>query len=275
MYSKKGEGTMEQSTVMILLVLIGGIVIFLAVVGSVGSAKDAVMHKMCTWSLVFKDKFILGNNLCYTDDKEVKGSSKDEVMKDVADKMVECWERMDEGRTPIDKNWFIGGHTCFKCYRLKIPNLKEDISYEEFYKFLRGNEIKGSEESYYDFFKRYDEKTNVLLIGSKNSNDISKTYIDSDNYYAVAFKGEAPTGDVANFLKWAGMGAGTVATITIFVLVPPTAVAVGAAATAAGVTTLSGGSLAIGLVTEMFSKHDSIIFVPYGKFDEVCPESLK
>lgn len=271
--SSKGEGVMEQSTIMILLILIGAVVIFLAIAGSVGNAKNMVMHKMCTWSLVFKDKFILGTNLCYTDDKKIDGKSKDEVMGGIAEKMVECWERMDEGRTPIDKNWLIGGHTCFKCYRLKIPDLKEKISYGEFYRFLIEHNVKGKEENYYNFFKKYDDKNNVFLVGgNKDLENLNKLFIDPDkyDYYAIAFKGAVPVSSVTKGALWTFTG---VATVVAF------ASGVGELATlgtiAVGSVNVGAFTLLSGEISELFAKHNSIILMPYDQFDEVCPSTIK
>ena len=247
MYSKKGE--MEDSTVKLILILIGAVVIIGVMIVVLPNVKDTVMHKMCTWSIVFKDKFIIGTNLCYTDDKE-----KEAIMEDIAEKMVECWKRMDEGRTAIDSSWFVGGYTCFKCYRIKITGLKDKITYEDFYKFLINNP-KDKEESYYTFFKKYDEDNTIILLGeSNNKQDI---FIDPTGYeyYTVAFKGYAPAGK------------GSVATTIVG--------AIKLAPVTSGYSILAGVA---SLTTEgirYWVSENSIIVAPYNELDEVCSTTLR
>ncbi|MEK6952400.1 MAG: hypothetical protein AABX29_05270 [Nanoarchaeota archaeon] len=252
MYSKKG---MEENIRNIILILVGAIVIILVITMVYLNTKDIVMHKMCTWSIVFKDTFILGTNLCYTDDKEVSGKEKEAVMKDIAEKMVECWKRMDEGRTPIDTSWFIGGQVCFKCYRIKIIGLKDTITYEEFYKFLIKNPIKGKEESYSTFFKKYDEDNAIVLLGK--SGTIKSVFIDSeqDTYYTVAFKGYAPQ----------GKGSMATTTIAALKLAPFTS----GWSIVAGITSLTANSISYWI------SENSIIVAPYNKLDEVCSSTLR
>jgi len=250
MYSKRREGIMESTTVFLILLLITIIVIFPFVLGNVGM-KAKFMHKMCTWSIVFKDKFILGSNLCYTDDDEIKAKDKNTVMKEIADRMVECWERMDEGRTTIDTNLFLGGYKCFKCYRIKISELKEPIKYKEFLQFLIDNDIKGSDDSYYNFFKKYDMGNQIMLFGPDNSED--GIFIDPRRYdsYNIAFKG------------YTGLGkGGVVATTLISIKLGPYGALVGAT------------SLAVEGI-RYWASENSIIVAPYDSIDEVCPNMLR
>lgn len=245
MYSNKG---MTRTTVMLLVLLIGFVVIFISFGTAFGAVKENAMHKMCTWSIVFKDKFIIGTNLCYTDDKEINGKEKEAVMKDIAEKMAECWKRMDEGRSNIDKNWFIGGYKCFKCDRIKITGLKDEITYEEFYKFLIKNNIKGKEESYYTFFKKYDEDNMITLLGK--SNNIKDVFIDPKQYeyYAISFKGYT---DVS--------------------IAPSTAIAY---FTGPKGWVILGANMGIDLIREALSEN-SIIVAPYNEIDEVCSSNLR
>ena len=251
MYSKKG---MEEKTVNLILILVSAVVIILVITMVYPNTKDIVMHKICTWSINFKDKLIIGTNLCYTDDKEVSGKDKEAVMKDVAEKMVECWTRMNEGRTTIDTNWFVGGYKCFKCYRIKITGLKDQITYEDFLKFLIKNKIKGKEESYYSFFKKYDENNNVVLFG-EGDNKLNSVFIDPTNnnyeYYTVAFKGYTTVGK--------GGIVFTTVTLAYFGGYPAL---IGAAAFA-----VEGIRYA--------ASEDSIIIAPYDKLKEECSTTLR
>ena len=249
MYSKKGE--MEDKTVNFFLILVSGVVIILVITMVYPNTKEIVMHKICTWSINFKDKLIIGTNLCYTDDKEVSEKDKEAVMKDVAEKMVECWKRMDEGRTTIDTNWFIGGYKCFKCYRIKITGLKDKISYEDFLKFLIQNPIKGKEESYYTFFKKYDEDNMIILLGE--SENIKDVFIDPANYeyYAIAFKGYTTV----------GKGGIVLTTVTL--------------ASFGGYPALIGaGAFAVEAIRYAASEN-SIIVAPYDKLEEECSTTLR
>ena len=249
MSSKKGQ--MEDSTVKLILILVGAIVIIGVMITVLPSVKASVMHKMCTWSIVFKDKFIVGTNLCYTDDNEIKDNEKEAVMRDIAEKMTECWRRMDEGRTAIDSSWFVGGYTCFKCYRVKITGLKDTITYEDFYKFLLNNPDK--EESYYTFFKKYDEDNMVILLGK--SGTIKEVFINTEQYYTVAFKGYAPQ----------GKGSIITTTAVALKLAPFTS----GWSIVAGITSLTANSISY------WVSENSIIVAPYNKLDEVCSSTLR
>jgi len=124
--------------------------------------------------------------------EEKVDKEKEAIMEDIAEKMVECWKRMDEGRTAIDSSWFVGGYTCFKCYRIKITGLKDKITYEDFYKFLINNP-KDKEESYYTFFKKYDEDNTIVFVGKNEAKSLNDIFIDSKyEYYSITFKGFAP-----------------------------------------------------------------------------------
>ena len=248
MYFKKG---MARTMVFLIILLLGSGVIFSVYAAVFPNAKEAVMHKMCTWSIEFKDTFIIGTNLCYTDDKEVKGKDKETVMEDIAEKMAECWSRMDEGRTTIDTNWFIGGYKCFKCYRVKITGLKDTITYEDFFKFLTANNIKGKEESYSTFFRKYDEDNTIILLGK--SDNIKDVFIDPENneYYTVAFKGYTTV----------GRGNMVLTTITL--------------ASFGGYPALIG---AASFAVEAFRyavSENSIIVAPYDKLEEECSTTLR
>ncbi len=252
MYSKKG---IAKLTVFLIVGLLGAIALFSVWGGIFPASRDIVMHKVCTWSINFKDKLIIGTNLCYTDDKEVSEKDKEAVMKDIADKMVECWKRMDEGRTPIDTNWFVGGYKCFKCYRIKITGLKDKISYEDFFKFLTENPIKGKEESYNTFFKKYDEDNAIVLLGK--SGTIKEAFIDPKQYeyYTVAFKGYTP----------AGKGSVAATAYSSVKLAPFT----GGWSLLAGATALTTGGV------RYWISENSIIVASYDKLEEECSSTLR
>lgn len=251
MYSKKGQ--IEDSTVKLILILIGAVIIILVITMVYPNTKETVMHKLCTWSIIFKDKFIIGTNLCYTDDNEVSEKEKEAVMKDIAEKMVECWKRMDEGRTNIDKNWFVGGYKCFKCYRIKITGFKGKILYKEFYEFLIQNNVKGKEESYYTFFKKYDEDNQIALLGRdslKDENNMDSIFIDPAKfeYYAISFKG------------YTDVSITTSAAISFF--------------TGPKGWLILGVNMGVDLIREALSEN-SIIVAQYDKLNEVCSSTLR
>lgn len=244
---------MEKNIRDIILIIIGFIVTVTLLIMVFSQIEDIFTHKLCTWSIIFKDKFILGSNLCYTDDKEVKGKTKEEVMPDIAEKMVECWKRMDEGRINIDKNWFVGGYKCFKCYRIKITELEEPISYRDFYEFLVKTPIKdGEEEKYYSFFKKNDEDNQIVLLGRdilRNSKDLDNVFIDPEKYeyYAISFKGYsdvslAPSAAIAYFTGPKGW-------------------------------LILGVNMGIDLIREALSDN-SIIVAEYNAIDKVCSGTL-
>jgi len=250
MLSKKG---MAEDIKNILLVLAGFVVVVLILVSAFGTAEDILKHKLCNWSLVFKDKFIIGTNLCYTDDIEISSKDKNEVIKEVSDDMVECWERMEEGRVSIDSSFIFGNYKCFKCYRAKITNLKDTITYNDFYSFLINNKPEGKDETYYNFFKIYGKDNQVLLVGyDKNLDGI---FIDpgKTEYYAIAFKGYS------------------------------TPVSGGTAAVAAGVIKFVKGAYTLPIIAvyaieegiRYYVSENSIIVSPYDNMRGICSDTIR
>jgi len=255
MFSKKG---MAENIKNILLFLAGFIMIILILVPTFSTAEGILKHKMCTWSLIFKDKFLLGPNLCYTDDDVIKSNDKKEVIEDVTDRMVECWKRMGESEIAIESNVLFGNYNCFKCYRVKFEGLKDEITYKEFYDYLIKTEYE--KDNYYNFFKKYDPKNEIILSGLEPpSEDLDEIFIDPNQYYGIAFKGYSGIGGTTKIVQViSGVKIGA-----LFGSIPGALIGGGISVVNVGIDTLRGEF-----------KEDAIIVAPYNKIGNYCSDTI-
>ncbi len=197
--------------------------------------------------------------LCKTIDKRIKGDKK-EVMKQIADKMVKCWEMFGTGL--YDKNIFenlviMGGKkSCFMCYTMTIDEIEnnEKITPKEFEKFLREEyhpKIKG--QKYLEYIQSYGGKGQVVGL-------LPKEGIVSNSVYAIAYKAKQAECKNCGYMTLGG--AATAGAGVLMVAYGPKLTGLSLVA-AGGYTALKGGET---ILNEMFSSEieiDAIYLVDY------------
>ncbi|MFC1686850.1 hypothetical protein ACFL0E_00650 [Nanoarchaeota archaeon] len=144
--------------------------------------------------------------LCKTIDKRIKGDKK-EIMKQIADKMVKCWEMFGMGLytenifDDVTLPW--GEKRCFMCYTMTVDEIKnnEKISAKEFGDFLKNEyhpKIKG--QKYLEYIQNYGGGGQILNL-------LSEEGITQDHTYAIGYKAKKEECKTCNYLKLTNWGA--------------------------------------------------------------------
>ncbi len=204
---KKGELTTQQIVILIIVITSFAIILFLIFRLNLGETSN---KQICHNSVVLKSKgggFInkldcKTNYVCISGGGKCEGISptvtikvnldnEEEIMKAIADEMVDCWWMFGEGEINylnIELDDFLPEPACAICSIVKFDNkiLKQEykISYRKFYEYL--NTIPKSEtETYFTYlYNSYD----VEKFQSEKSYlevDLDKDFILDDEKYTI------------------------------------------------------------------------------------------
>lgn len=165
--------------------------------------------------------------LCKTLDKKISGN-REEVKKEIADKMARCWWMFNEGRYKTDVfdnlNIFGGGSNCFTCYTILVEEgnqFSQDhagIAPGEFGNFISETRYKGYNGTYLDYFQFAGGPGAVRGILEENIG------IKPGRAYAIAYKAKSSKCDFCAELGISdGLAAGTIL-IATYALATPAAV---------------------------------------------------
>lgn len=156
----QNKKSLVKETIMgIIILAISFYVILVLIKNFSGTAEAKAADAICRTSVVLREKSykeiydpatgefkitsVASPLLCRTLDfywPEDKDATKEQIIKDFADKMVSCWKRYDEGKI---KDVFKQGdqikQNCQVCYTITLrdtPNFKSEIKSAEFSKYL-------------------------------------------------------------------------------------------------------------------------------------------
>ena len=170
MKNKKGELTTKQLVTMIILIVSFVIVLFLLFRLNLGETSN---KEICRNSVVLKSQSALisgslncrTNYLCIsgggdceeipvTSKIEVNSKNSEEIMKSLADEMSDCWWVFGEGKVDYADAGSFERLVCSICsiveFDEKVNEETSEISYLEFYDYLRRTQKKGS-QSYLNY----------------------------------------------------------------------------------------------------------------------------
>ena len=209
MMKKKGELTTQQIVGLIVLIVSFSVILILIFKLDLGETTN---KEICHNSVVLKSKSLVGagldcrtNYVCISGGGKCEGISttitkkidmsknvKEEVMKAIADEMVDCWWMFGEGKVDYIGTSFLGKKACAICSRIafdKKISKQLPITYNEFYTFLN-KEQKDKTQKYLHYFYN----TNNLPIFEKEFNSVIQNYFSSnleDNKQYVILTGMA------------------------------------------------------------------------------------
>jgi hypothetical protein len=204
LFQKKGELTTQQ-TVMIITLLASFIVLLIFVVNLnfLETSEKAVCQSSIQMQSSGKTSFFSGidckiHYLCISGGGECEGftykdtekinpndkSSKDKIMKVIADEMADCWWMFGEGKVNYVSWKEIDSTACAVCTQFAFDESFEKyqpISYEDLYTFLK-NTKRGEKQTYseymgitnvpagsIDFTKKYSIYTGRVKSGALSS----------------------------------------------------------------------------------------------------------
>ena len=166
---KKGELTTQQIVMLIILVTSFAIILLFLFRLNLGEVSN---KEICHNSVVLKGKASISGNLdcntnylCISGGGDCKGinptitkeinlnddvDDKDEIMKAIADEMVDCWWMFGEGK--IDYAGIsVVDVSCAICSIVRFDkNIQEEITYEDLSRFLKKNK-KDKTQTYFDY----------------------------------------------------------------------------------------------------------------------------
>lgn len=194
---KKGEISTAKLIGIILLVVSFAILLFFLFKLNPGNITD---KEVCHNSVVLKDKSVslAGNLDCKTNyvcisgggdceainAKETVGvgpENKDEIMKAIADEMVDCWWMFGGGEIK-----YVGGQktSCAVCSIINFAGISfDEISYQEFYNYL--NTISYSESQSYLQYLYGINNPNYFSPQKQVKVDITKDSISMGGKYSI------------------------------------------------------------------------------------------
>lgn len=240
-----------------LVTMVIAIVAFMFIAGTIfrfmSKAEDKQAEVLCRDSVALKAAAAINFGgvaeaklspvLCRTLDKKISGN-REEVKKEVADKMARCWWMFNEGRYQTDVfdnlNILGGGNNCFTCYTMLVEESRQfsqdhaGIMAGEFGDFISETKYKGYNGTYLDYFQFSGGPGAIRGILT------SEFGIKPGRAYAIAYKAKASTCDFcASLGVGGGLAAGTILIATYAIGAPVTvpltiAVLVGGTAAVAG-----------------------------------------
>jgi len=149
----------------IIIVLISFIVLTLVAVYLSSFFTSTGSKKACeTWvnlqsTPVLKDTLNLKSS-CVTTEITIKNEKKEEIYKNLADNMYDCWDQYGGGDIDFysDINWFQKDTYCRICSTIKVSSdleqSRREFDLDDFEKYLANNNPPGHTESYAEFFVR-------------------------------------------------------------------------------------------------------------------------
>ena len=163
--NKSGEITTQQIVFLIILITSFVVILFFFFRLNLGETTN---KEICHNSVVLKGKSIISGNLdcrtnyvCISGGEKCEGinptqtvkvnsNNKDEVLKAIADEMVDCWWMFGEGKVDYAGSSIIG-RSCAVCSIVKFDeNFQEEITYKDLSDFLKENK-KDETQTYFDY----------------------------------------------------------------------------------------------------------------------------
>ena len=261
-YNKKGELTTTQLVSLIILIISFVVILFLIFQLNLGETSKA---EICRDSVILKSKSVLDTPLncktsyiCFSKtskcdkidspDEIIKVSNEEELYKELADKMADCWWMFGEGKFD-----YVGKDLNTKLYCSICSNIYFDSSVKEIF----GGEATFSQEKLYDYISKKEifegEGYDMYLYG-QDFNDASEIISPLNEEAEVKFSEielDSPSvimmGITSEFNTLAGVGAligGVIGTV-IAVLTPVgwvvgAVIVIGVGATGATIGTFAG-----------------------------------
>ena len=227
--NKKGD-LMETLVKIILILLVGGILLFVVVEVKNWLSKTVEVEK-CRISVLAAANLRVGPNefidkiscnpstLEFTakGSKRLQGNEKEIVkyeddsiekvwegtVRGIADEMYTCWYQFGQGKVnPFPSNELKGEAYCFVCSQMSFtPQLAEkfegQIDYAFFKAFIDTNKISSASETTYADYFSYSWYEDILLSGylvtKKNEEEMETASIDLTQHYALVFVYSSPT----------------------------------------------------------------------------------
>jgi len=187
--NKRGELTTQQIIELIILIVSFGIILFLIFRLNLGETSD---KEICHNSVVLKAKSPLGgevdcktNYVCISGGGdcenfnpsttiEVDADNQTQIMKAIAEEMVDCWWMFGEGKLNYASTAIVEEHTCSICSFIAFDEKiveefsKKPLDYTLFYDFLKNP--KSRQQTYLQY-----------LYGAGEVKDISHKFV-VENY---------------------------------------------------------------------------------------------
>ena len=187
--NKNGELTTQQIVFLVILITSFVVILFLFFRLNLGEVSN---KEICHNSVVLKGKSVPGfgaldcrtNYLCVsgsgkceginpTQTIKVNSNNKDEVLKAIADEMIDCWWMFGEGKVDYAGS-SLSGSSCAVCSIVRFDeNFQEEITYKDLSDFLKKTN-KDSSQSYFDYLFKKGEPEIM-------STDIPISYTDQYN----------------------------------------------------------------------------------------------
>ncbi|MEK6897639.1 MAG: hypothetical protein AABW93_03860 [Nanoarchaeota archaeon] len=177
----KGELTTKQLVTLVILIVSFIIILFLIFRLNLGETTDKeICHnsvvlqgqsKIASGPLDCKINYICisGGGDCQgfpaTDKAKVNPKNEIEIMKAIADEMADCWWQFGEGKINYGSG-AISGHVDYAicsitAFDKKIQEKVSEISYSEFYNFLKTSKKGDSTESYLQYLYGVDDISSI------------------------------------------------------------------------------------------------------------------
>ena len=205
MINKKGEITTQQIILLIVLIASFAIILFFILNLDFKSTSD---KEICHNSVALRSasKNLVGKLDCNTnyvcisgggecsditvsETIEVDVENKQEIMKAIADEMVDCWWMFGEGElnyvsiteTPVEAS--VCGLCSVVKFDSKVVEESAQITYREFYEYLAGLEKSGA-ESYLEYLYETSD-VNLFQGNSPLEIDIDNSFLVGEDKYAI------------------------------------------------------------------------------------------
>ncbi len=213
---KKGELTTQQIVILVIALVSFSVLIYFLVILNPGEVTN---KQLChnSVALIDKGKGIVGNLDCRTEyvclsggdsceqflptsEIKIDSSSKEQVFKELANEMQDCWWMFGEGKIDytsleyweeIKENFAQEDYVCAICSRIKFDKtIQKDLpslSYSEFYGYLATNESGEKGQTYLRYLYGINSLSSLSVIsqGQLKDFDFNKEKIDTTKDYLI------------------------------------------------------------------------------------------
>ena len=223
---KRGMGEIYLAEIIVAIIVI--ITVLALISRGISKADRQVTDAACKNSVALREKAVIGVDiiekaqldniriklspfLCKTDEIDLKKEKekimkKEDVMKEIAYGMQNCWDKFAEGKIPHTASLSAEtieqqGDYCFRCRSITMPlivdenDIEIEIELNDLVNYLHQNKIK-DEETYYDYLTKHENVPGRLGFFT----DKIKSYHTYEIFYSD-WGGNAPNGIYLNDLE--------------------------------------------------------------------------
>lgn len=263
MKNKRGEITTQHIVILIVLIASFAIILFFLMRLGLG---DMTEKEICHNSVVARGSSVLPEEsiplnchreyVCITEDgtceamtkpKKEKVNTKDEVYEVLANEMADCWWMFGEGGVNYVGSDFKEKLYCSICSQIAFDDSMQDIfsegviSEEEFYIYMKNNNVSGQDYSYLEYLYAIDDMQTVRNILSEQGVNFGEINLNQEYYAMMGVISEKST------FKRVLLGAGVGVVVVAGALLTPITGGASLVSTA-GILFTTGGAVAGGSI---------------------------